>query len=201
MDPLPAQDAPTKELDQYFQRYFKLTQEAALKARELAEYLEKKIDTAEARENWIKSIPNQARGFFKWRKGVSDTLKAKVMPKNKHTVDVIHILLKSVAIKRNAIGEVLKAGHFYDLANAEIKKPFFLKGFAQFYLAHHVDDYAKFESKVRDQYKVAVGDEKNGIDLLYQYLSEKKQAQDEKIPEQDYKEFKKFWDNLAKSLK
>jgi hypothetical protein len=199
MDPLPAGNAPTKELDKYFQRYFKATQEAALAARDLKEYLEKKLESAAERENYIKSIPNQARYFFKFRKGVSDTLKEKCLPKNKHTVDVIKILLKSVAIKINAIGEVLRAGHFYDLANAEIKKPFFLKGFAQFYLAHHMDDYAKFESKVRDQYRVAVGDEKNAIGLLKQYLSEKKDEKGQ-VPDKDYDAFKKFWENIAKQL-
>ena len=199
MKPLPGHEATTKELDEYFKEYWAVTQQSALAAEQLTVYLGGKLEKAEERAANIKKIPNQARGWIKWRKGISDALKAKCLPRNKHTADIIKMLSKAAEEKRKAMNLALKAGHFYLNANVEVKKPYFLKVFAEAYLKGSVDDYAKFEKVARQQYKVAVFDEKTAIDLLEGYIKDKEDMK--KAPPDEYKQFKATYENLVKNMK
>jgi hypothetical protein len=199
MKPLPGHEATTKELDQYFNEYWTVTQQSALAAEKLTLYLAGKLEKAEERAANIKKIPNQARGWIKWRKGISDDLKGKCLPRNKHTADVIKMLKKAAEEKRKAMNLALKAGHLYRLTEVEVKKPFFLKAFAQAYLQGSLDDYAKFEKMARQQYKVAVFDEKTAIDLLEGYIKEKGDMK--KAPPEEYKQFKATYELIVKNMK
>ena len=203
---IPDSKAPKKEFDKLHDTHLGFA-EVMLKEtipEKLDQYRER-LKKAVNRKHFIESVPNQARWFIKFQKGVSDILKAKCLPMNKATCDEIARCYKGIVVRQGEIQKkVIVAAHNYprDADDSPIVT-FTFKVFAKAY-NELVAGFNDLQMDLENDYKSAVRKEKDAIDLLKKYLAKKdnfKEALDKKeVTASEYEAFKKKYENLAKSL-
>lgn len=149
---------------------------------------------AKAREEAYKKI-NNARFFVKLQSGVSDTLKAKCLPLIKATQAAIADAMKSTKDEQNACA--LAIGYAEQMTGphgcpAAIRDSF-VKGWNE-----GICKWEAAEKAARDKVEAAKAKEKVATAVFDKYLKDKQTMKD--LGGDDYKAFKKQYEDLAKTL-
>jgi hypothetical protein len=149
---------------------------------------------AKAREEAYKKI-NNARFFVKLQSGVSDTLKAKCLPLIKATQTAIADAVKSVKDEFSQAGVAM--GYAEHLTapsgcSASVRESF-VNGWND-----GICKWEAAEKSARDKVEAAKEKEKKATSVFDKYLKDKQAMKD--LGGDDYKAFKKQYDDLAKTL-
>lgn len=160
-------------------------------------FLKESAKAAQDREKHIRSI-SQAKWFVKLKKGVSDTLKAKCLPLNKKTADLIKEHQGSLEIrKKKVLGCVTAAKNIMEgkkknkKANAKDIE-LYLEG------RDYIKAWTNFEERCRATIKGALAKEQLAIKVLDDYIRDKNSMKE--MGEDAYKLFKQEQKKLADSL-
>ncbi|MBL8792280.1 MAG: hypothetical protein JNM56_00090 [Planctomycetia bacterium] len=178
--------------EEYVGSWKKEIVEAQKRLKSLGLFLADEEAKANRREKHIKSI-SQAKWFIKIQKGVSDTLKAKCIPLNKKTTDLIKelnkqclTLLKGTLACVNATKDI--GG---DMRNAQLK--LFIKHFNE-----SVGLAEDFDTKARKDVDAATTKEETAVAALDNYIKAKDKFKE--LGADEYKAFKKMYEDIAKTL-
>jgi len=164
------------------------------KTKELIKEIGKMNTEAAEREKFIKGV--KEGGFIKIFEGVSDALKKKCLPKNQATKKVLEDWKKKVSGRASSL---MQCGTYAQTAidDTSAQKVLAAKSLSRDFDAFVVT-YADFDRECREACDKAIKAEADAVKVLEQYLSGKK-IQKQQSPEA-YKEFKKYYENLAKTL-
>lgn len=149
---------------------------------------------AKAREDAYKKI-NNARFFVKLQSGVSDVLKAKCLPLIKATETAIADALKSTKDELAQIG--IATGYTDHLTHPNGCSAAIRDGFVKAY-NEGISQWEKAEQAARNKVEAAKAKEKAATAVFDKYLKDKQSMKE--LGGDDYKAFKKQYEDLAKTL-
>lgn len=150
--------------------------------------------SAKAREDAYKKI-NNARFFIKLQSGVSDVLKAKCLPLIKATETAIADALKSTKDEMGQVG--IAVGYTDHLTHPNGCSAAIRDGFVKAY-NEGVCNWETAEKSARDKVEAAKAKEKAATNVFDKYLKDKQSMKE--LGGDDYKAFKKQYEDLAKTL-
>lgn len=157
---------------------------------ELNKVIKDRVDAAKKREKTIKKV-KQFKFLIKINKGVSDALKAKCLPLNKQTQNVLAQQIKAVKEHSGFLGTCQTALEQPRLTDK-------VQTLAVKYYNDYVHGWDQFAKDVRAAMDAARKKETDATAILEKYLNEKKEMK--KLGGDEYKQFKKEYTELAKNL-
>jgi len=191
-------------VNQYLEPYVKEVEWTLKAIDELVQVQKVNLSYVESRLKRILNIPKQYKFLFKIRNGISDDLKADVLPKNKNTGNVVKAQIELLNTMHKAV----------ELADGLLKKCIRetqdvpkAKLFNQFAQLHDqvIGKYEQLRTKTQERFHQAEEDERKAYDRLNQYIEGKDEMQkglkSGAFTKEQYEDFKKKWKNQLGELK